>query len=130
MTTQQENAIVKHGENLNAIFNTGLDPVQLCKKLRMFEGKAHRLCVHECNTGEDMDVQLSKILTAVKKVLFPKSFDSNPELFKAVFINGDPRGYALKIKSEYVEKHSLKIDTDWGGYGLIAPEITKEGKSI
>ena len=40
-----------------------------------------------------------------------------------VFINGDPRGYALKIKEEYVRKHNLKIYRDFGGYGIIAPEF-------
>lgn len=113
-----------HGDNLNAIFSTGLEPVQLCKKLHSLENKAHILCTHECNTGEDMDVKLSSILTKVKKILFPNTFDSNPELYKAVFINGDPRGYALKIKSEYVKANDLKIEQDWGGYGLIAPDFT------
>lgn len=34
MNPAQLEQITKHGENLNAIFNTGLDPITLCKKLR------------------------------------------------------------------------------------------------
>ena len=31
--------IEKHGANLNAIFNTDLDNIKLCKKLFQFHGK-------------------------------------------------------------------------------------------
>ena len=46
-----------------------------------------------------------------------------------VFINRDPRGYALKIESDWMETYARKaggdrITQDWGGYGIIAPEIT------
>ena len=40
-----------------------------------------------------------------------------------VFVNGDPRGYALKIDDSYVKKFNLKIERDWGGYGIIAPDF-------
>lgn len=51
------------------------------------------------------------------------------------FVNGDARGYALKLDNE--QQAGIKSDgkaqefirtiglqTDWGGYGLLAPEIT------
>ena len=130
MTQTQKNTmyeqISQHGNNLNTIFNTGLDPVTLCKKLRNLENKAHTLSVYECNTGEDKHVELCKILTKVKAILFPDVFKSTPELYKAVFINGDPRGYSLKIKSEYVKDNNLRIEQDWGGYGLICPDFTPQ----
>lgn len=113
--------IQQHGENLNAIFNTGLDPVKLCKKLHTLESSAARLTLDECNTGKAHDVELCAILTKVKKVLFPDTSAADIDLYKAVFINGDPRGYTLKIKDEYVRAHQLKIHQDWGGYGIIAP---------
>lgn len=37
-----------------------------------------------------------------------------------VFINGDPRGYALKIQPE----HAADLPKDFGGYGIIAPVET------
>jgi hypothetical protein len=42
---------------------------------------------------------------------------------KIVFINFDPRGCALKIKSEAVE--GVKIYKDWGGNGIIAPDLSE-----
>ncbi len=43
-----------------------------------------------------------------------------------VFINRDPRGYALKIREEAVM--GMRIHRDWGGYGIIAPEIGRNGE--
>jgi hypothetical protein len=43
-----------------------------------------------------------------------------------VFLNGDPRGYALKIRDTDVRARKLDIHTDWGGYGIIAPDFNEE----
>lgn len=62
-----------------------------------------------------------------------------------IFVNQDPRGYALKIDDAWIKKqrqhecgyigpcttcpscvqptHNIQICKDWGGYGIIAPEI-------
>lgn len=133
---QQTEAILKHGENLNAIFNTGLDPVSLCKKLKRLENKSHYaaecLCntntlhLHELNrltgydveqtTEEEEEEFFNKILNSVYKILGEKARE-------IVFINYDPRGYALKIKDSYIRENNIKIYTDWGGYGILAPEF-------
>lgn len=43
------------------------------------------------------------------------------------FVNGDPRGCALKLNNETEEQRELIADCglqrDWGGYGLLAPRI-------
>ena len=44
-------AIEKHGENLNVIFNTKLDNVTLSKKLLSIERKAHRAASNLLNTN-------------------------------------------------------------------------------
>jgi len=48
----------------------------------------------------------------------------------AFFVNGDCRGYALKIDNDKPEGAALiaavKMHTDWGGYGILSPEITGE----
>lgn len=124
-TTKKERMyaeIQQHGENLNAIFNTGIDPVKLCKKLHTLEAKATRLTTDQCNTGNSHHAELCKILTSVKKILFSTLDDK--DLFLAVHINGDPRGYALKIKDEIVRERQMKIYTDMGGYGILSPEFT------
>lgn len=41
-----------------------------------------------------------------------------------VFINRDPRGYALKIREIWMRNYSGNLHRDWGGYGILAPEIT------
>jgi hypothetical protein len=43
-----------------------------------------------------------------------------------VFVNGDPRGYALKIQDEYVSENSLDIHRDMGGYGILAPDLSDD----
>lgn len=113
--------IEKHGKDLNVIFNTGIEPIELCKKLFRLENKAHNLCIEECNTGIDNDSKLDVILTQVKKILFANV--KNDLLEKAIFINGDPRGYTLKINSDYVLNNNLSIHQDWGNYGIIAPDF-------
>lgn len=44
-----------------------------------------------------------------------------------LFVNGDPRGYALKIDSEDPQGAALilavGLHTDMGGYGILSPEI-------
>ncbi len=46
------------------------------------------------------------------------------------FLNTDPRGYALKIDNEKPEGAALiaavKLHTDWGGYGILSPEIDED----
>lgn len=40
-----------------------------------------------------------------------------------IFVNRDPRGYALKIDDKWMREHKAALHQDWGGYGIIAPEI-------
>lgn len=122
--SRMQEQIIKHGVNLNRIFNTPFVAVDLCKKLFRLENKAHRLTEDECNTGADHEAELNKILAQVKDILFPGGInESNQALADAIFINGDPRGYTLKIKDSYVRENNLAIHTDFGGYGILAPEF-------
>lgn len=114
--------IEKHGENLNRIFNTGMDNYLLCSKMRRFEIEAHRLAEHYCNgtggvTTDNWGEKTERILKQVRKVL--NCTDNYP-----IFVNGDARGYALKIDDEYVRKTNMVIYKDWGGYGIIAPDFS------
>lgn len=112
--------IEKHGADLNRIFNTQFDNITLCKKLHTLEGKAHRLATQYCNgyiNDTQFDVETDKVLKSVRKVL--NCNDAYP-----IFVNGDARGYALKICDDYVKLANLKIHTDWGGYGILAPDFT------
>lgn len=125
MTLTQEKAIRQHGENLNYIFYTGIDPVELCKKLRRLENKAHRLALDYCNGDNGIDgarweKESDKILATVNKIL------SNSTV--PVFINPDARGYTLKIRDNFIRKNNIDIYRDMGGYGILAPEVNKTGE--
>lgn len=96
----------------------GLDypfPFDLFAELSRLERQANRICTDECNgdiDGEAANVKLAKIEKKVMKLL--------PNV-KTLFVNGDPRGYSLKIKES--EARELNMHMDWGGYGILAPEF-------
>ena len=120
---RMENNIQKHGENLNKIFNTNLEPVTLCKKLFRLENKAHRLATDYCNGYidiQDWEKACEHIYSSLEKIL------KQDEQEIDIFINGDCRGYALKINDTWLRENDMyyKIYQDWGGYGIIAPDFT------
>ena len=112
--------IYKHGDNLNIIFNTEFDNITLCKKLLRLENKAHAFSTDYCNgliDYEEWELLTNKILKKVCKILGLKNNFN-------VFVNGDCRGYALKIFDDFVRKNNLNIYRDWGGFGILAPDFT------
>ena len=126
--------IQKHGENLNSIFNTGIEPVKLCKKLRSLEKKANKIAMDFCNgeggaTTDNVDNKIFPIMGKVYSILNNGVYnDDRPHKRQVpVFFNSDARGYQLKINDGYVNLLKLAgkdIYTDWGGYGIIAPDFT------
>jgi len=128
---RQAEQIKAHGENLLAIFPnaTERDPIALCKKLRRMEAKAQAIALRLCNGPEypggydEVDALTGAILEKVNAILGNTGKNPVP-----VFVNRDPRGYALKISSEwtfaYCQQTGRRIYSDWGGYGILAPEIT------
>lgn len=130
MTEKQLAAIRRHGERLLVIFPnaTERDPVKLCKKLRKLEAQGNALALRLCNGPEfssegEADAIANSILGMVDAILrFRGAGAAGPK----VFLNRDPRGYALKIETEAAA--DLNIAKDWGGYGLIAPEFNREGE--
>ena len=112
--------VVKHGTDLNRLFcSSKHDPVTLCRKVRRLEAEAHQAATDYCNgeiTSEAMDRIEQSVLDRLN--MFLKFRERNIP----VFINLDARGYALKIRSEYCQDKS--IYKDWGGYGIIAPDLS------
>lgn len=122
MKKDQLEAIEKHGRQLLAIFPnaTEQDPVKLCKKLRRLEKRGERFAVRLCSeymSEEADDREHDGILGGVDRLLNWNA-DNIP-----VFLNRDPRGYSLKINDDYMREHNLDLHRDFGGYGIIAPEI-------
>jgi hypothetical protein len=125
---RQYEQIKAHGENLLHLFPnaTERDPIALCKKLRRLEAKTSRITTDYCNgdfdageNGEKLDAALDPILAKVNAILGNTGKNPVP-----VFVNRDPRGYALKIDDVWIHNKQARIYSDWGGYGIIAPEIT------
>jgi hypothetical protein len=95
--------------------------------IKMLETEVNRLMVEECNgtiteeEAEKWEKQYTKHATKLFGGTLPKGF----------FINGDPRGYSLKLDpeawkvsdnaQENYEAQPVKY-TDWGGYMILAPE--------
>lgn len=116
--------IQKHGQNLLAIFPNAIeqDGVKLSKKLFSLESKAHRLTTLLCDSIPDKAIatanaSLDKIELRVKQIL------GVPADAPYIFINHDPRGYALKIKDSWLRENNLVLYRDWGGYGILAPDF-------
>jgi hypothetical protein len=114
---QMMERISKHGEDLKKFFclPADVDPIKLCKSLFRLENKAHRLAEDLCNwrqLDETVEKEVSAILEKACKIL---ACNENE-----IFVNLDPRGYALKIHSEFARYFPYR---DWGGYGIIAPDF-------
>ena len=41
-------------------------------------------------------------------------------------MNSDSRGYTLKFNEEFTKKELDGIERDWGGYGVVGPEVIGE----
>ena len=127
MTKQQQRAenILQHGFKLRRTFGLsyGVNPVALCKQLHRIEARVHRQAEDECNG-------VSELSEAQSEARDKRTLDALDHIlgFRAkgipVFLNGDPRGYALKVEAEYCMTHpEIELPQDWGGYGIICPEF-------
>jgi hypothetical protein len=86
------------------------------------ENTISKLSLQYCNDA-DFD---STILDRSIEVAKQKFGDMFPDLAIDLYINTDPRGYALKINDEVMRSGKYDVvglDRDWGGYGLLSPQI-------
>jgi len=114
--------IHEHGMNLKAAFGIDGDPLEICRKLHRIELKVHRLAEDYCNgliDSEKWEIESEKARFRVADIIGEK-------FLPVIRINGDPRGYALKIDDAYIRENAIKIYRDWGGYGILAPEFDGE----
>ena len=93
---------------------------RISTQLLQIENICHRSAIDYCNGIIDMN-QFDRICE-IQEAKVNKIFCGKLEGF---FINGDPRGYSLKIKDNVMrEKYNeTGLHKDWGGYGILAPEI-------
>lgn len=116
--------IKKHGEDIKKIFSlpADTDPIKLCKKLRRYEIKAQRV-QDIAAAGKYEEAAREEALLLVGLVILTLKQTSGNEF--GIFINRDQRGYALKIPDEIVKEKNLTIHKDWGGFGIIAPDLNE-----
>jgi uncharacterized protein YwqG len=118
MNPKLNDKIIRHGEILKQVFklDKNKDPIALCKQLFRLENKAHKISEDYANGYiDDIDKYILPIEKSLDKILGYKKKGI------PVFINTDPRGYALKVESSYAFK--TQLPRDWGGFGLIAPDL-------
>ncbi len=94
-----------------------LTGLQLWRKLVKIEREAHKAATDYCNGDieqEDFDVEKEKATVAVRNAF--------GHYLPGFFVNGDPRGYALKLDND---KTTIPegMHKDWGGYGILAAVI-------
>lgn len=98
----------------------GVDGESIYLQLRKIEKKLTKLHEKACNVPV-AEITIDKAHD-VATLEIKRIFNSVPE---GLYINTDPRGYALKIddvvfKCAYL---GISLQTDWGGYGLLAPDL-------
>ena len=128
MNAKTQAAIITHGQNVLAIFPnaTESDPVRLCRKLRKLEREGAALALRLCNgpafATEDAAETVANNVLAKANALLGNGGGRVP-----LFLNLDPRGYALKIREDWMRewKPNYPIFRDWGGYGILAPDLTE-----
>jgi len=95
---------------------------KLSLALLKIEQRAHRVMEAFCN-GECNDSGFENAKNAARENV-QALFNHNLQGLK---INGDPRGYTLKIDDDVTRElfdAGITMQRDFGGYGLLAPEIT------
>jgi hypothetical protein len=119
--------IKKHGEDIKKIFSlpADTDPIKLCKSLRRLESTAE--IIQEVHGNGFYEVAANKeaqLMIKLKALLMPKATVEDFLKF-GIFLNTDPRGYALKIPDDIVKENAWTIHKDWGGFGIIAPDLNE-----
>lgn len=109
-------------EKLSEFLGKKQDGKKLSLKLWKLEQHAHKAATDGCNgdiTGEQWGKVVVETEAAVEKL-----FDG---AVPGLIINGDARGYAIKIDSEYMKQYEqIDLHRDWGGNGILSPEINGE----
>ena len=98
---------------------------ELWGKLRKWEARGARLALRRCNGPEfregEVEREKARIIAGVLGVL-------GRDRLPGLFVNGDPRGYALKVsrdvRSVWATGGAFSgLHQDWGHYGVLAPDF-------
>jgi len=110
--------IAAHNDNLSVLFNTN-NP-KLSQNLFSLENKANKLATMYCNGDIEIDQWEKETDIILNKVDKLTNFRAQNI---PIFCNGDARGYTLKVEDSYMRANKVKLYTDMGGYGILAPDF-------
>lgn len=144
MNAKTLEAVKRHGETLLALFPNAEDknPVALCRKLRRIETSISKTVesfssIPDFMTQDQFDHACQMALIRTTNLLGLNGPLNGPQAqIIGLFVNRDPRGYALKLDSDN-ERFKLWQDNrlrdklpclhaDWGQNGIIAPDLNVE----
>lgn len=134
MTSKKQVNLDRHLLQCIALFELGnCQDAKLIEKYRgngksirsvlvRLENAIYKLCISQCNDTDFNTSKLDRSIDLAKQ----KIGAMFPDIAIDLYINKDPRGYTLKIDDEAMRsgKYDLvKLDRDWGGYGILSPQI-------
>ncbi len=142
MNAKTLEAVQKHGETLLRAFPNASEknPVALCRKLRRVEcaiAKTILAYSSDNSSGITQAVLDRECEAALIRAGGLLGLDAEGIERHGLFVNRDPRGYALKLDNEegtwfkawqetQLKQGLPELHHDWGQYGIIAPDLTPE----
>ena len=124
MKRENEKFLFRHVCNLQTLAGLSYyhDALILYKSLHRLEARIHRENEDDCNGTNGLTEKQEEARDARRF----KSFQSLLPNVDGLFINGDPRGYSLKMhvkQTQELRSKGINLETDWGGYGILAPDF-------
>jgi hypothetical protein len=110
-------------ERLSEFLGNKQDGKKLSLKLLKLEREAHKAATDYCNGDNGMTIDKWKTVSDQIRFEVEKLFEV---AVPGLMINGDARGYAIKIDDEKVRNFypsEIGFHRDWGGYGILAPDF-------
>lgn len=122
MNDARRGRILTHVLSLRRIFpKAATIPIEdLYPRLHRLEAEAHGFAERECNEQLPDGASERKDASLLRRLDVLLGFR---EAKIDVFINGDPRGYALKIDDACMKAKELDLYRDMGGYGILCPDF-------
>jgi hypothetical protein len=124
MKTKNADQFFRHVCNLQTIagLSSYHEAFELYKQLHRLEARINRENTDDCNgtTGLTEEQEAKR-----DERRFNKYQSLLPDV-TGLFINGDPRGYALKMhvkQAQELRDKGINLYQDWGQYGILAPEF-------
>ena len=117
-----KDAIKEHEQKLSTFFGRKVS----YKELKALDEKIHWINVNRCSE-EISEIEQEETENYFFEELLKIVGKENKE---KVFLNGDPRGYSLKIpyeiRNKFWDTNRINIYGDMGGYGILAPDFNPE----